>query len=81
MTLWTETPQAPLSIGLFKQEYRRGLSFPSPGGLLNPGIECAPPAWQADSLPAEPSGKYFACSSVHVSVRTSKEQAFTVHIL
>ena len=81
MTLWTETPQAPLSIGLFKQEYRRGLSFPSPGGLLNPGIECAPPASQADSLPAEPSGKYFACSSVQVSVRTSKEQAFTVSIL
>ena len=30
---------------------------PSPGDLLNPGIEPRSPALQADSLPAEPQGK------------------------
>ena len=29
----------------------------SPGDLPNPGIEPTSPAWQADSLPAEPLGK------------------------
>ena len=30
-TPWTVARQAPLSMGLFRQEYRSGLSFPSPG--------------------------------------------------
>ena len=39
------------------QEYWRGLPFPSPGDLPTPGIEPESPAWQADSLPTELSGK------------------------
>ena len=31
--------------------------FPSPGDLLNPGMEPRSPTLQADSLPAEPQGK------------------------
>ena len=31
-----------------------GKPFPSPGDLLNPGIESRSPALQVDSLPAEP---------------------------
>ena len=31
--------QAPLSIRFPRPEYRSGLPFPSPGGLLDPGIE------------------------------------------
>ena len=31
--------QAPLSMGFSRQEYRSGLSFPSPGDLPNPGIK------------------------------------------
>ena len=31
--------QATLSMGFPRQEYWSGLSFPSPGGLLNLGIE------------------------------------------
>ena len=31
--------QAPLSTGFFRQEYWSGLPFPTPGDLLNPGIE------------------------------------------
>ena len=39
VTLWTVAPQAPLSMGVFRQEYWSGLSFPSPGDLSDPGIE------------------------------------------
>ena len=34
-----------------------GPPFPSPGDLPNPGIKPRSPAWQADSLPTELSGK------------------------
>ena len=37
--MWTVASQAPLSIGFSRQEYWSGLPFPSPGDLLNPGIE------------------------------------------
>ena len=56
-TLWTVAHQAPLSMGVFRQEYGSGLQFPFPEGLSDPGIEPVPLALQADSLPAEPSGK------------------------
>ena len=35
------THQAPLSMGFPRQEHWSGLSFPSPGELLNPGIKPA----------------------------------------
>ena len=57
VTPWTVAYQAPLSMGFFKQEYWSGLSFPSSGDLLGPGIEPGLPALQADSLPPEPPGK------------------------
>ena len=40
-----------------RPEYWSGELFPSPGDLLNPGIEPRSPALQVDSLPAEPPGK------------------------
>ena len=49
--------QAPLSLGFSRQESWSGLSFPSPGDLLDPGIEPGSPALQMDSLPSEPPGK------------------------
>ena len=33
------TPQAPPSMGFSRQDYWRGLPFPSPADLLDPGIE------------------------------------------
>ena len=42
--------QAPLSKGFSMQEYWRGLPFPPPGDLLDPGIEPESLAFQADSL-------------------------------
>ena len=49
--------QAPLSMGLSRQEYWSGLSCPPARDLLDPGIEPVSPALQVDSLPAETPGK------------------------
>ena len=49
-TPWTVTCQAPLSMGFPRQEYWCGLPFPSPGDLLNPGIEPRSPALLVDYL-------------------------------
>ena len=51
---WTIASQALLSMGFPKQEYLRGLPFPSPGDIPDPGIELVSPALQADSLLSEP---------------------------
>ena len=58
ITPWTIAHQAALSMGFPRQEYWNGLLFPSPGDLPDPGIEPGSPALQADSLPAELSGKH-----------------------
>ena len=53
-TLWTAAHQAPLSVGLSREEYWSGLPFPHPGNLPDPGIEPASlvsPALQAGCLP------------------------------
>ena len=39
VTPCTTACQAPLSMGLSRQEYWSGLPFPSPGDLPNPGIK------------------------------------------
>ena len=60
MTLWTVAHQAPLSMGVSRQEYWSGLPFPSPGYLPNPGIEPVSPvssALQASSVFIEASRK------------------------
>ena len=38
---WTVARQAPLSMGLSRQEYCSGLPWPSPGDLPHPGIKLA----------------------------------------
>ena len=52
--------QAPLFMGLSRQEYWSGLAFPSPGDLPNPGIEPGSLAWQANVLPLNHQGSYVA---------------------
>ena len=42
-TLWTAACQAPLSMGFSRQEFWSGLPFPSPGDLLDPGMDYASP--------------------------------------
>ena len=48
---------APLSMGFSRQEYKRGLPFPSPCDLPNPGIKPVSPALHTDSLGTKPLGK------------------------
>ena len=55
-TPWTVVQQAPLSTGFPSQEYWRGLPFPSPGDLPDPGTEPMSPALQADSITSAPPG-------------------------
>ena len=58
VTPLTIAHQAPLSMEFSRQEYWRGLPFPSPGDLPDPGIKPRSSALQADSLPSEPPGIY-----------------------
>ena len=53
LSIWTAAHQAPLSMGISRQEYRSGLPCSSPGDHPNPGIEPRSPTLQADSLPFE----------------------------
>ena len=41
--------QAPLSMGFSRQEYWSELPFPSPGDLLDPGIEPRSPTLQTEA--------------------------------
>ena len=64
--------QASLSMRFPRQGYWNGLPFPSPGDLLDSGIETASPAMQAVSFiagrffatepPGKPSYKLYACT-------------------
>ena len=44
MSPWTIGHQAPLTMGFSRQEYWRGLPFPSPGDLPDSGVEPMSPA-------------------------------------
>ena len=55
---WAVARLAPLSVEFSRKKYWNGLSFPSPGDLVNPGIEPRSPVLHADSLPTEPLGSY-----------------------
>ena len=56
-TPWTAAHQAPLPMGLSRQEYWSGLPFPSPGHLPDPGIELefpVSPPWVGGFPPLPP---------------------------
>ena len=53
-TPWTVVRQAPLSKGFPRQVYWSGLPFPSPGDLLDPGIEPVSPALAGGFYTTEP---------------------------
>ena len=52
-TPWAVAGQSLLSMEVSMQEHWSGLPFPSPGDLLDPGIESGSAALYADSLPSE----------------------------
>ena len=56
VTLLTAARQAPLSVGISRQESWSGLPHPPPGGLPDPGTEPGSPVLQVDSSPSEPPG-------------------------
>ena len=60
-TLWTAARQAPLSMGLFRQEYWSGLPRPPTGNLFDPGIKPTSLKsnlhWQVGSLSLMPPGE------------------------
>ena len=58
-TPWTVARQAPLSMGLSRQEYWSGVPFPSQGELPDRRIEPRSPELQADILPTEVSNLFY----------------------
>ena len=54
---WTVAHQAPPSMEFSRREYGSGLPFPSPGDLLNSGIELRSLTLRADALPSKAPGK------------------------
>ena len=56
-TSWTVACQAPLSMGFSRQEYWRGLPFPSPRDLPNPQIEPVSPILADRFFTTESLGK------------------------
>ena len=56
-TPWMVARQTSLSMEFPRQEYWSGLPFPSPGDLLDPGIESVSPALAGGFFTTEPLGK------------------------
>ena len=56
VTLWAVARQAPLSMGIPRQEYWSGLPFPPPGGLPTQGSNLSVLHWQAGSIPLSHQG-------------------------
>ena len=58
---WAVAHQAPLSMGFSRQEHWRGLPFPSPGHLPDPGMEPVAPsnALAGRFFTDEPPGKLY----------------------
>ena len=54
---WPVACQVPLSMGSPRQEYWRGLPFPSPGDLPDPGIKPVSPALAGRFFTTEPPEK------------------------
>ena len=64
VTLWAIAHEAPLSMGLSRQEYWSGLLCPPPGDLPNAGIE-------PESLAM--TGRFFTTSAIWVAHKEYKD--------
>ena len=70
----TVAHQAPLSMGLLRQEYWSGFPFPPQEDLLDPGIEPASPELKVDSLPL----LHLGCpASSRLNTNSSGRHSFT----
>ena len=61
-------------MGFSRQEYWRGLPFPSPGDLPDPGIKPKSPALQVDSLPLNRWGSPFNTTVVTHATAWRKDE-------
>ena len=77
-TPWTVAYQAPPSVGFSGQEYRSGLSFPSPEDLPDPGTEPRSPTLQANALLSEPPGTSI-CKSIYKKVKCKEVKKYWAH--
>ena len=68
VTLWTVAHQVPLSMEFSNQEYWSGLPFPTPRGLLDPGIKPTSPALAGRFFTTHHLGNHmFVCASSVIS--------------
>ena len=58
---WTVARQAPLSMGILKQEHWNGLSFPFPGDLPDPEIEPTSPRFFSTGSTGKPESTHRLC--------------------
>ena len=63
---WTRAWKAPLSLRFPRQEYCSGLPFPSPGDLLDPGIEPVAPVLSGRFFTTESAESAYKCQ-LHLS--------------
>ena len=58
---WTVAHQTPLSMGFPRQYYWSGLPFPSPGALLNPGIQPGAPTLAGGFFTTDMGSPFLFC--------------------
>ena len=68
MTQWTVAYLIPLSMGFPRREYWSDLPFPTPGDLLDPGIETA-------SQPPTSAGRFITTGTTWAMVKNSSANA------
>ena len=68
-TPWTVACQAPLSMGLPRQEHWSGLPFPSPGDLRGSGIEPESPEKASKFFTTEPGHNWTSSYFDFVALR------------
>ena len=74
MTPRTVALQAPLFMGLSRQEYGSGLPFPSPGDLSNQGSNLCPLHCKSGVLTTGPLGKSQWVSTILCILQTRKQK-------
>ena len=81
VTPCTVAHQAPLCMRFSRQKYWSGLPFPSPGDLLNPGIELGSPAWQLVSCISDGFFTSKPCKwEAHFAYNEKKAQGDSEHL-
>ena len=75
--------QVPLSMRFPRQEYWSGLSFPSPGDLLDPGTEPTSPALAGKFFTAEPPciwNNQAYCTCLNILMSTDNRKRTRCHL-